>query len=282
MSARTTNAGTVTSRPNVTGMQEDLLRRELADWQRPIEFYGKVVDANTNAVEGASITFAWSEKPTKEGELRSSTVSDVEGLFSLHGKHGPSLEVWFSKEGYYSSQHGQMGFSYYHGDFSPDPVNPVIFLLRKKGQGAELITSDNGIRLKVDARVPRDNTPVRVDFFRKQASASGQLEIRQNKPPWKDAKEWSFRLSIPDGGLVENQDEFQFEAPEANYLPTVEYRFTNGETNWTTQVTKQFYITFGQPRKYGWLRVESNLAQETIFLTYAINPSGSRNLEPSN
>ncbi len=62
----------------------------------------------------------------------------------------------------------------------------------------------------------------------------------------------------------------------------VGYHFTKSKTNWTTQVSKQFYITFGQPRKYGWLRIESNLAQETIFLTYAINPAGSRNLEPKN
>jgi hypothetical protein len=45
-------------------------------------------------------------------------------------------------------------------------------------------------------------------------------------------------------------------------------------------VTKQFYITFGEPKKYGWLRIESNLTQETVFLTYAINPTGSYNLEP--
>ena len=43
-----------------------------------------------------------------------------------------------------------------------------------------------------------------------------------------------------------------------------------------------FGIVFGESRKYGWLRIESNLAQETVFLTYAINPSGSQNLEPSN
>jgi len=59
----------------------------------------------------------------------------------------------------------------------------------------------------------------------------------------------------------------------------VEYRFTKSETK---RVTKPFYVTLGQPRKYGWLRIESNLAQETIFLTYAINPSGSKNLEPTN
>jgi len=139
-----------------------------------------------------------------------------------------------------------------------------------------------GLTIKLDAqvRIPKDNTPVRVDFFQKQVSATGQLEISQDKPPWQTATNWSFSLSIPAGGLIENQDEFQFEAPESGYQPTVEFDFTKGETNWTTQVTKQFYIVFGEPRKYGWLRIESNIAQETVFLTYAINPDGSRNLEP--
>ena len=108
----------------------------------------------------------------------------------------------------------------------------------------------------------------------------GELEISQNKPPLQAATNWSFRMSIPSGGLVENQDEFQFEAPKTDYPRAVEYHFTKGETNWTTHVTKQFYIVFGQPHIYGWLRIESDLAQETIFLTYAINPDGSHYLEP--
>jgi hypothetical protein len=41
------------------------------------------------------------------------------------------------------------------------------------------------------------------------------------------------------------------------------------------------YAVLGQPRKYGWLRIESDLAQATIFLMYAINAPGSRNLEPA-
>jgi hypothetical protein len=259
---------------------EEIQRQALADWQRRIEFYGKVVDEKTNPVADANITLGWSETPSKEGELTASTKSDGEGLFSLHDKRGPSLDIWVVKEGYYASHHGQWGFSYSHGDFSPDPVNPVIFLLRKKGRGTELITSENGMRPNVWVRVSKDNTPVRIDFFQKQASATGQLEISQDKPPWQHATNWSFQLSIPDGGFVENQDEFQFEAPDTNYQTTIEYHFAKGETNWTTQVTKQFYIAFGQPRRYGWLRFESNLAQETVFLTYAINPDGSRNLEP--
>jgi hypothetical protein len=46
------------------------------------------------------------------------------------------------------------------------------------------------------------------------------------------------------------------------------------------QISKTYYIAFGQPLKYGWLRVDGNIAQQTVFLTYAINPTGSQNLEP--
>jgi hypothetical protein len=272
-----------TATPKV-GDSNNVWQTTLARWQAPIDFYGKVVDENSNPVPNASIHFRWIETPADGGERTAHTQSDSEGLFSLQGKLGRSLTVWFSKEGYFSSHKGQMGFLYALGQeiHSPDPRNPVIFRLWKKGQGAELITSDNGVRPNLAIRIPKDGTAVRVDFFQKQASATGQLEIRQNKPPWQEAAEWSFRMSIPDGGFVENEDEFQFSAPDTAYQPIVDYHFMKGETNWTTHVTKQFYITFGQPRRFGWFRIESDLAQETIFLTYAINPSGSRNLEPAN
>jgi hypothetical protein len=256
--------------------------RELAMWQAPIAFYGKVLDENSNAIAGAQVSFHWMETPTTDGSRSSDTESDSEGLFSLHGAFGPTLTVSVSKNGYYTSKSTPDGFRYALGNepFHPDPRDPVVFYLRKKGQGTELITSANGMRPDVWVRVPKDNTSVRVDFFQKQASATGQLEIRQIKPPWQSATNWSFSLSILNGGLIENHDEFQFEAPEIGYQPTVTYDFAKGESDWTTHVVKQFYIEFGQPRKYGWLRFESDISQETVFVTYALNPTGSRNLEP--
>lgn len=267
-----------------TQLSNTFYEQTFAEWQAPIEFYGRVLDESNAPVSGARIRFSWTDLTADEHRRMSATESDGVGLFSLRHAQGASLTVWVSKDGYYAAGGGQKGFSYAltGAKFFPDPQNPVVFFLRKKGQGVELITSANGVRQNLGIRVPKDGAPVRVDFFQKQATSTGQLEIRQNKPPWREAAEWSFRISIPDGGFVENGDEFQFEAPESNYQPTVEYHFTKGETNWTTQVVKQFYIAFGQPRKYGWLRIESNLGQETVILTYAINPSGSRNLEPAN
>jgi hypothetical protein len=255
--------------------------RVIEAWQVPIEFYGKVVDENSNPVAQAQISFHWMEAPDKGGSRSSNETSDAEGLFSLHDAKGPSLSVNVSKDGYYTSRAASNGFTYLNGLFQPDSQNPVVFVLRQKRQGAQLLTSENGPRQSLAIRVPKDDTPVRVDLFQKQVSQSGQLEISQNKPSSSQiATNWSFRLSIPSGGFVENYDEFQFEAPDTNYSSTVNYEITKGGTNWATHVTKQFYILVGQPPRYGWLRFESDLAQQTVFITYAINLSGSRNLEP--
>jgi hypothetical protein len=278
-SASTVAASPVTSTPQSSN---ELYQRFMVEWQVPICFYGKVVDENSNAVPGASVRFHWSELPTEDGSRTATTESDAAGLFSLQGKRGPNLTVWVSKQGYYASHGGRQGFSYLSGPekFSPDPQQPAVFELRRKGQGVKLITSQNGIQPDLTLSVPKDNNPIRVDFFEHKFGASGQLEVSQLKPPWREATEWSFSMSIPDGGLVEAREEFLVEAPETNYQATVHLHFAKGETNWCTHIKRNYYIVFGQPRHYGRIQVETDLSQQSVFLTYAINPTGSRDLEP--
>jgi hypothetical protein len=255
-------------------------------WQKPIDFYGKVIDENSNPVAGVSIQFHWTDLTALNQERTDSTESDANGLFSLRGKHGGSMTLWFSKEGYYSSHNGQMSFNYAAGPniLSPDPLNPVIFQLHKKGQGVELVTSANGLQSSLAALVPINGDPVKVDLLQQKVGASGDLELSQVKPDrshWQTATNWSFHMSIPAGGFIEEADAFPFTAPETGYQTTVDLAFVKGEPDWATQISKTYYIAFGQPQKYGWLRVEANIAQQTVFLTYAINPTGSRNLEPA-
>jgi hypothetical protein len=250
-------------------------------WRTPIEFYGKVVDEANSPVEDAQIIFSCNDL-SETGTSDYKAKSDASGLFSIKDITGKLLTVHVHKDGYYSSSRDNDSY-YYAGqnvNFRPDMNIPVVFHLRKIGKGAELLTSQKGMNPQLGISVPKDGTSVKVDLIQKQTSPSGQLEISQNKPPWQGATNWSFRLSIPDGGLVENQDEYQFEAPASGYQPALEYDFVKTDTNWTTQVTKQFYIMFGNPPRYGSLSFQCNLRQQTVFLTYAINPDGSRNLEP--
>ncbi len=256
-------------------------QRVLADWQRPIDFYGKVVDENTNPVAGANVTFKWTETPSEDGNRTANAQSDAEGLFSLNGQHGPSLEVFVSKEGYYASQRGQKGVSYLHGDFSPDPQNPVIFNLRKKGVG------ENLIGVKQNYRVARDGTPLGVDLTtgKSTTGGSGDLVVQcwtedQGKPS--SAKyDWRCVVTIPGGGLVLSDEEFPFLAPENGYALTNQIAMPADSPHWTSDVDLKFYYRLADGR-YGRM-IFSMIAGGDHFcmIDSVLNPSGSRDLEPT-
>jgi hypothetical protein len=261
---------------------KDMQQRALADWQRPIEFYGKVVDEDTNPVADASITFGWSESPTEEAARKAMTKSDGNGLFSLHGEHGPALDVWVGKEGYYVSHGGQWGFSYLNG-FSSDPMNPVVFFLQKKGKGESLITTDYPGFAKI-AQLHHDGTPVELDLFNgtQVPAGSGQLKLEfwraitnQNA----NVFDWKCRLSVPGGGLVETPEEFAFQAPEGGYQSPVVIDMPATNENWQGEFRSKYYMQLPDG-KYG--RIDFYLLSFNGVFTVqsAINPTGSRNLEP--
>jgi len=284
-----TEAGTITNVPVelpagiaelVKGRQAALLR----DFSWPISFYGKVVDQNTNPIVKADVLFMWNDtSPT--GTSKTGTFSDKNGLFSLEGAKGRGMSVYVSKPGYYTLKDQAISFDYeqdFGSQHRPDPNNPVIFRLRKKGPGVDLITSQYGVAPELKVTAPRNGVPVLVDLMERKVGSIGQLKISQNKPEYlqaKQATEWSFRMEIPDGGFVEQNDEFPFEAPASGYQPIVDFHFKAGETNWTRSLTKNYYITFGQPPRFGRLSMETSIGLG-VTLHYAVNPDGSRNLEP--
>jgi hypothetical protein len=254
---------------------------------RPIEFYGKVVDENDQPIGGAKVIFSSDHLFPQEGSLKTNTMSDQNGLFSLSGVMGRGLGVEVKKTGYYPVKRAnQTSFDYranFQEPFHPDAGNPVVFHLRKRGAGTELITSQRGISPLLEVPVPRDGSPVYVDFTGRKVGSSGHLLISQVKPEYLEAKKataWSFRMAIAEGGFIEQNDEFPFEAPESGYQPIVELQFNKGQTNWTTWLKRNYYIAFGQPRRYGVLDVDTLMGSGTVRLRYAINPDGSRNLEP--
>ena len=225
---------------------KEVQQRALADWQRPIEFYGRVVDENTNPVAGASITFGWSELPTQEAARKTTTMSGANGLFSLHGERGPALDVWVGKEGYYASHRGQWGFSYLNG-FLSDPMNPVVFVLRKKGKGESLITSSFPTGMGQIAQLHHDGTPVEIDLFNgtQVPAGSGQLKLEfwraitnQNA----NIFDWKCQLTVPSGGLVETPEEFAFQAPEGGYQSPVVIDMLATNENWRGEIRSKYYL----------------------------------------
>ncbi len=84
--------------------------------QKPIDFYGQVIDENSNPVSGASIEFRWDDLTAKDWTRTSTAVSDTEGVFSLRDKRGATLTVSVSKEGYYTPRSGRGSYHYAFGN----------------------------------------------------------------------------------------------------------------------------------------------------------------------
>jgi hypothetical protein len=255
----------------------------LAAWQGSIEFYGKVVDENSNAVAGANASFHWVEMPTTDGNRSTNTKSDTEGLFSLHGQRGLSLGVSVSKEGYYSSRSDNDTFVYGSiggGQVSPDPVNPAIFHLRKKGVTAPLVM------LKRNYGIPRDGTPFAIDLVTGHSTTgeNGNLVVRC----WTDDQgkqsgqkyDWRCLITVPGGGIEPTDEEFAFQAPKNGYALTNEISMPADCTNWTSQVDLKFFYRLADGR-YG--RMTFSIiagGQHFCMIDSVLNPTGSRNLEP--
>lgn len=270
----------------VTSATNAHYQKMLALWQTPIDFYGRVIDQDSNPITGASIRFVWSETPTQEDGETASAMSDENGLFSLEGKHGPSLEVSVSKEGYDSSRKDQTGFSYgLGGGFSSSGVNPVLFHLRKKLKGESLITMDYPGFAHI-VQLHHDGTPIELDLLKgaEVPAGGGQLKLEF----WRDLSninanvfDWKLQLSAPGGGLAQTDEEFDYQAPSSGYQPSIVIDMPATNQDWKSELRSKYYIQLANGN-YG--RIDFYLLPYNGVFTVksAINPTGSQNLEPGN
>jgi alpha-tubulin suppressor-like RCC1 family protein len=259
-------------------------------FDRPVNFYGKVLDENNRPIAGVNIHFEWTGYLI-HGRRVADLLSDRAGSFSLTNQMGQELNVSVGKSDYYTSRRNQSAaefrFAVAFGEpFKPDPAHPILYYLHKKGVGARtLITSQYGVYSDFSAKIPLDGTPVQVNLLERK-TGSGPLVISQIKPEYaksRMATNWSLIMKIPGGGFVSGGDEeFPFHPPESGYRPEVDFNFDKGQTNWTTDIQKDYYIRFGEPALYGQLHVETLISSDSVRLTYAINPDGVPNLESPN
>lgn len=255
------------------------------EWRAPINFFGKVVDEKKDPVAGVEVGFGWTDLSPTEGYSRAQTISDSNGLFSLQNRSGKHLSVSLTKAGYYSSTKDNTSFEY--GDRysrpNPDPNMPVVFHLRKKGKAEPLIACDFPGFAKI-VQLRRDGIPAEINLAECRLVPLGAGNLRLEF--WGDKIErttkkfsWKLRVSVPGGGLIETDEEFNFEAPEKGYLPAIEFDMPASAEAWRTELKIKNFIRLPDG-KYG--RVEFSVLARNGVSTVgaAINPSGSRNLEP--
>ncbi len=264
----------------------EVARRDRLDpkweWKIPILFYGKVVDEASAPVPTASVHFQWTDL-SGHGTSEAQILSDAHGDFSLNNVRGKRLSVRVTKPGYYSSDpRNRQSFEFANPfeeiHYQPDRTNPVVFYLRKKGEGAQLV------KKTVEVALPGDGNGTNIDLVSGKISPNGELQIQAWKPwpprPLSPHYDWKVLFTISDGGFIEAPAEFAFEAPGAVYSQPFEVNMpASAGSGWSVSAEKTLYFAFGQPQKYGRLHFRTDGASRYVFVDYVFNPTGSKNLE---
>ncbi|MCU0782522.1 MAG: carboxypeptidase-like regulatory domain-containing protein, partial [Verrucomicrobia bacterium] len=105
-------------------------------------FYGKAVDQNGQPVAGADVSVEVNLTIGHGGTQNNKT--DAAGLFQFTGLRGQSLNLTLEKKGFQISSRGP-GLKGLNGS-DTSPNNRAVYSMWKKGQGTELISSENGMR----------------------------------------------------------------------------------------------------------------------------------------
>jgi hypothetical protein len=248
-----------------------------AAFQTPISFWGKVVDQNGDAIDGAAVSISVNDKGLSGTTYAKTT--DNSGLFSITGVNGLGISVAVSKTGYYRDKGSSKIYGYVTGTTRSGPLPiaaaPAIFTLRKPGRVVPLVVK--GIRV---TRL-EDNTPVSVSLLSGQVvqPAQGDVTLQlsaDNGPEQKPGYhpyDWRFQITVSNGGgLIERKDESDFVAPSEGYTASDQLAFSKDAARWTSQTSKEYFIRLGNG-SFGRLKVEINSGPNRFALvTSCINP----------
>ena len=196
--------------------------REEREYNTLIVFYGLVLDQFDQPVSTARVEYD-SVGGSFEGNRELTT--DSQGRFTITGIRGKRLRIRVTHAGYYNNDYGSSYFVYAGNDrgpdFKPNPANPEIFRLRKKGEAAELIRQEDRVLfVKEDGHARSfslyDHSRRRdqPDYVILQGVDTAELD-RQGKPIRR------LEMVVPKGGIQQRTDPFAFIAPSDGYQPSM-------------------------------------------------------------
>lgn len=271
-------------------MARDLMEKA----NRPIQFFGKVIDQDDNPIPGVKVTL----EIRVSKELAPDIIQDVfdrpvlltgsDGSFALTDAKGALLGVHaLEKPGYEPSEKAFRKSYWYWRDpsqvFRPDAERPEIFRMWRQF-GAETL-----VRKGIGHAIPYDGTSTIFDLMEGQAVADGgDLRITLVRDPlviqWGQRNyEWTMTIEAIDGGLIASNDEQMYHAPAEGYQPRIVVRMAANDPNWTDSKELAVYMKLRGGMYYGRGEVKVMVGADrpgTPFsITSFINPSGSRNLE---
>lgn len=260
----------------------------------PIEFYGRVVDQNSDPVAEAQVIIsisAYSAPITTYGikvDVKDVILkTDKRGNFELHNERGTSLHLLKIEKKGFVFLYDDKQVDYYYSPAAekkhhPDKANPVIFKMRKKEPPTFVIPGGFGLSF-VQGEVEKE-----IDLVTRRATELGKLgtskflknehvDIRIKAKMSEDKANYNITFNTPDdnSGIVERA-ELLYVVPEEGYKPSKTVTVPV-----TSQVKKYIYIKSRKGSVYARLDIEIKANKENISLSIKswTNSNGERNVD---
>jgi hypothetical protein len=273
----------------VESNRQEGIRQYMESQNSPIALYGLVVDQDGNPVPGVKVRVGvrhWNVVTPAPWGAQGQTiplekVTAADGRFEMRDVTGDGVHIEsISKSGYQLSPKARNHF----GPSSGSIENPVIIRMWKE-QAAEPLVSGNRI-FGIDSS--KVYTLDLITGKKTEGLAVGDLRVSITRPDGvsrRDKYPWSFSIEGIEGGVVESNDEFMYLAPESGYEPKYEMQLDPKESSWAPLVKKQFFLCSRGGGVYGRIQIEVRSiynVHSALEIDYAVNPAGSRNLQPAN
>lgn len=270
--------GQVTPQVADSASAEEKLRAEIEAKNVPLEFYGRVIDQDSNPLSGVKINARvrhWS--PGSFGSIRVDKETDTDGRFDINGVTGDGFSIEsISKEGY-EPEPGQSNFGPMEGSLS----GPVIFKMWSTNIHEQLITGGTKLQIIPDGR------PYVIDLTKGTIAESGSGDLKvwikyENQVVRGQVYDWSCEIDAINGGLLEQPlGTAMYVASAEGYVPTFQFQQQIKGGQRGSIGARQFYVKLNDGQKYARITIElyapfNDEIPGLIRLSYAINPSGSR------
>ncbi len=253
---------------------------------KPFQFFGKVVDQNGVPLSGVKIQYRVTQpKQSWKSNTYLKTINSMpDGTFAIHDTGSGFSFQSFKKDGYRKSKGQQIGFSYSASSeqHKRDDSQIRVYTLIKNDEIQGLIPTSRQLLLDWDG------VPIHYDVKIGKFGKSGEIKITalrgKIEGEGRQARyDWSFKLEVPNGGIIETTREEAYFAPEEGYKPFWEYSFLSSDPKWGHRKRGQTFLFFKlQNGNYG--RLELDFSAELgsrisgRINTY-LNPLGGRMLE---
>lgn len=252
----------------------------------PIEFYGQVIDQDSNALAGVQIEAQVVQLTMPDPavvEIGSKSipverVTGADGRFEINGVQGASFDLDSIKKVGYEAEPTKRG----HGPTGGSLDQPVMFKMWSTNIHQQLVTGDKSFPIQPDGRL------YFIDLTAGTISETGggDLKLWVKRPQqiaFGQKYDWSCELDVVNGGLLaEPAGASMNSAPPDGYAPSFQFQQTVGSGWGDTTGPRNFFVRVNG-QEYGRISIEmyanyNNQIPGMVHLSYAINPSGSATL----